>query len=322
MIRSKNCAPPPFRERPRGTGLAGFLAGPGTRESKLLRRSTVVRAAASDRPIAAAVAAASGSGLTPVAAAAAAAKISTAAAAAKKTLVRELPGQQQQKPGGAAVEEEENLWHSVGTSSGSVFLADAAMWQSALPELDFTDERFSDDDQSPIAVAAPPTVRDYMTRRPVCVHPRASLKAAAKLMAACAVSGVPVVEPYDDDAGAGADGAGRLVGVLSQRDVLWKETVPYPGEDDLMGEPYEGPMSPSLRAQLGKIRSRTVADAMTAPALFVEAGALLSDAATIMINRNVARLPVVAPREGDKPGMTVVGIITSADILHHTLLSL
>ncbi|CAI5977459.1 unnamed protein product [Closterium sp. NIES-65] len=291
MIRSKNCAPPPFRERPRGTGLAGFLAGPGTRESKLLRRSTVVRAAASDRPIAAAVAAASGSGLTPVAAAAAAAKISTAAAAAKKTLVRELPGQQQQKPGGAAVEEEENLWHSVGTSSGSVFLADAAMWQSALPELDFTDERFSDDDQSPIAVAAPPTVRDYMTRRPVCVHPRASLKAAAKLMAACAVSGVPVVEPYDDDAGAGADGAGRLVGVLSQRDVLWKETVPYPGEDDLMGEPYEGPMSPSLRAQLGKIRSRTVADAMTAPALFVEAGALLSDAATIMINRNVRPAP-------------------------------
>ncbi|CAI5512918.1 unnamed protein product [Closterium sp. Naga37s-1] len=209
-----------------------------------------------------------------------------------------------------------------------------------------------------------------MTRRPVCVHPRASLKAAAKLMAACAVSGVPVVEPYDDDEGAGADGAGRLVGVLSQRDVLWKETVPTSEfrispspplsplgpllrlADDLMGEPYEGPMSPSLRAQLGKIRSRTVAHAMTAPALCVEAGALLSDAATIMINRNlqsrnfllssptyahphvvplfsypyavlqVARLPVVAPREAGKPGMTVVGILTVADILHHTLLSL
>ncbi|CAI7876747.1 unnamed protein product [Closterium sp. NIES-53] len=305
MIRSKNCAPPPFRERPRGAGPAGFFAGPGTRESKLFRRPTVVRAAASDCPISAAAAAASGSGLTPVAAAAAA-KISAAASAAKTTLVRELPGQQQQKPGGAAVEEEENLWQSVGASSGSMFLADTAI--------------FSDDDQSPTAVAAPPTVRDYMTRRLVCVHPRASLKAVAKLMAACAVSGVPVVEPYDDNAG--ADGAGRLVGVLSQRDVLWKETVPYPGADDVMGEPYDGPMSPSLRAQLGKIRSRTVAHAMTAPVLCVEAGALLSDATTIMINHNVARLPVVAPREGGKPGMTVVGIITSADILHHTLLSL
>ncbi|GJP55498.1 hypothetical protein CLOM_g14449 [Closterium sp. NIES-68] len=296
-----NAPPPQLRwQAQRG----GASAGPSARKSPPFRLPAV--RAASDRQITSAAV----SSAKVAAAAAAAAKVT---AAAKATLVREPP--KTQREAGVAVEEEEHAWQGVGTSSASVFLADTAMWQSGLPELDLTDG-FTGDEST--TAAAAPTVGDYMTRRPVCVHPRASLKSAARLLAACAVSGVPVVEPYEGD----AVGAGRLVGVLSQRDVLWKETVPYPGEDDLMGDPYEGPMSPSLKAQLGKIRSRTVAHAMTAAPLYVEEDALVSDAATIMINRHVARLPVVAPREGGKPGTTVVGILTAADILRHTLLSL
>lgn len=45
----------------------------------------------------------------------------------------------------------------------------------------------------------------------------------------------------------------------------------------------------------------------------------MSEAASIMLDAKVKRLPVVAPREGGKAGMTVVGIISRKDMLRHVM---
>eukprot|EP00475_Leptophrys_vorax_P028201 TRINITY_DN40710_c0_g2_i1.p2 TRINITY_DN40710_c0_g2~~TRINITY_DN40710_c0_g2_i1.p2 ORF type:complete len:193 (+),score=6.58 TRINITY_DN40710_c0_g2_i1:73-579(+) len=158
-------------------------------------------------------------------------------------------------------------------------------------------------------------VGDVMRGDPVCLNQSTSVKTAAKVMALFGISGVPVVEPFQGD----TLGAGRLVGIISQRDIVWKETVPYPGEDDLMHGVYEGPMQPVLSSQLEKIKARKVSEAMTRDPLYVEADADVSEAAAMMINHSIARLPVVAPREAGKTGMTVVGILTCSDILQHTI---
>ncbi|CAI5999754.1 unnamed protein product [Closterium sp. NIES-64] len=182
------------------------------------------------------------------------------------------------------------------------------MWQQNL-ELDF-ETRHEDDRQWEDML-----VRDFMCHDVACLHRDVPLRTAAKILVNLRISGVPVVEAYEGD----SYGAGQLVGVLSQRDILWKETVPYPGEDDHMHRIYEGPMSPVLCGQMRKIAAKTVGDAMTSDTLYIEEEALISDAAELMLNNNIARLPVVAPREDNKPGMTVVGIITCHDILRHAM---
>jgi len=57
------------------------------------------------------------------------------------------------------------------------------------------------------------TVADVMTTNPAVVQPEAPLKEAIKLLVEKKISGLPVV-----------DEAGKLVGVLSEADLMWQET--------------------------------------------------------------------------------------------------
>ncbi|CAI6005154.1 unnamed protein product [Closterium sp. NIES-65] len=159
-----------------------------------------------------------------------------------------------------------------------------------------------------------------MTPNPLCFRTETSLCAAAKALLRYRLTGAPVVEPLEGD----AVGMGRLVGVLSQRDLLWKQRKPFPSEEDKIhrlscyyGNLNHGPMVDTLRHQITKIMSEKVGESMTDTPVYVEADALVSDAAELMLNHNIARLPVVAP-VGDEDGrMTVVGIITESDVLRH-----
>jgi CBS domain-containing protein len=117
-------------------------------------------------------------------------------------------------------------------------------------------------------------VEDIMTREVVTVPPGASLKEAAHLLVEHRISGLPVV---DDHA--------HVLGVVSEADVLRKEAV-------------DGP----------KLEARVVGEAMTAPALTIEAHRPVRLAARLMIEKGVNRLPVVD--DG-----TLVGIVTRADLV-------
>lgn len=123
-----------------------------------------------------------------------------------------------------------------------------------------------------------------MTKDVVTVTPATSLKDLAALLVRHRVSGVPVV-----------DGARRVLGVVSEADIVSKEA----------SENGRGPR----RERLAKHGARTVAEAMTAPAVTVVPDCRVSEAARLMGRRQVNRLPVV-----DANG-ELAGIVTRADLV-------
>ena len=118
--------------------------------------------------------------------------------------------------------------------------------------------------------AGPSVVSDVMTHTAVAIGRDAPYKEIVALMDQWKVSALPVLE-----------GEGRVVGVVSEADLLPKEA--FRGADPLSGEAEEA-------AKAGAVRA---GDLMSSPAVTVHAGASLAEAARIMARRKVKRLPVV-----------------------------
>ncbi|MGH3082925.1 MAG: CBS domain-containing protein [Gaiellaceae bacterium] len=132
-------------------------------------------------------------------------------------------------------------------------------------------------------------VQEVMTREVITVSPEEPLKHVATLLLERRVSGVPVV-----------DLDGRLVGVVSEGDLLFKEA----GE-----RPRRRPRFLGAATRTSEKRAATTAgDAMTSPALTVAPTATVAQAAALMLERDVNRLPVV-----DQGAL--VGIVTRADLI-------
>jgi CBS domain-containing protein len=134
-------------------------------------------------------------------------------------------------------------------------------------------------------------VEDVMQAQVVTAAPDDTLKRAAGLLTSRRISGLPVC---DED--------GRVVGVLSEQDILWKEVcVPE----------NEGRFQRALSRAYGyhqRCRAMTARDAMSVPAIVIAPNESLVAAARLMILRRVNRLPVV--EEG-----RLVGIVTRADLV-------
>lgn len=139
------------------------------------------------------------------------------------------------------------------------------------------------------------TVREAMTTSVVAVRPATPLKDVARLLVEHRISGLPVV---DDD--------GAVLGVVSEADFLMKEqgaeAVPHRPLARIFGE------SQASRSQQAKVDALTAGQAMTAPALTIEPGRRIIEAAAIMTTRRLNRLPVV---ENGR----LVGIVTRADLV-------
>lgn len=141
-------------------------------------------------------------------------------------------------------------------------------------------------------------VADVMTRDVLTVTPETGVQEIARLLWSRGISGVPVVD---------ADGA--LVGIVSELDLLVRNAnlhIPqYLRVLDIMiplGNKHE--FEDELRRALGA----TAADVMTDRVITVEPETDLADAATLMMDRDVNRLPVVAAGR-------LVGIISRADFV-------
>ncbi len=139
-------------------------------------------------------------------------------------------------------------------------------------------------------------VRDVMTTSVITTTPETPLKEVARLMVEHAVSGIPVV-----------DATGLVVGVVSEADLLVKER----GADAVHHRPLAWLIgeSQATRATLGKVAATAASDAMTAPPITIDAERPVREAADLMIERRINRLPVVG-----KAGR-LLGIITRADIV-------
>ncbi|MFJ9535938.1 CBS domain-containing protein [Streptomyces sp. NPDC101225] len=131
---------------------------------------------------------------------------------------------------------------------------------------------------------SPYTVSDVMTHTVVAVGRQAPFKEIVELLDQWKVSAVPVLA-----------GEGRVVGVVSEADLMAKEEFRDTEEGDA-GE----------RRKAGAV---TAGELMSAPAVTVHADASLAEAARIMAHRHVKRLPVV-----DGVGL-LQGVVSRSDLL-------
>ncbi|MFF3608886.1 CBS domain-containing protein [Streptomyces sp. NPDC002463] len=138
--------------------------------------------------------------------------------------------------------------------------------------------------------AQPFTVSDVMTKKVVAVRPSTEFKEIVTAMERWKVTAVPVIEGED-----------RVVGVVSEADLLLKEEF----HDHRLG------LVEQLRRgdATAKAGARRAEDLMTSPAVTVAPEASLPQAARLMATHRIKRLPVV-----DTSG-TIQGIVSRADLL-------
>ena len=134
------------------------------------------------------------------------------------------------------------------------------------------------------------TVKDVMTTQVVAVRKAASFKEMAVKMRDSRIGAFPVL-----------DDGGRVIGVVSAADMLNKEA-------DLATGPE--PLSSLLRfGDREKAAGVTAAELMTSPAVTIGPDAPVAEAARLMRDRRVKRLPVV-----NATGH-LIGVISRADVL-------
>jgi CBS-domain-containing membrane protein len=134
------------------------------------------------------------------------------------------------------------------------------------------------------------TVRDVMTTHVVAVRVNATYKEMVAKLRELRVSAFPVL---DDD--------NRVIGVVSEADLLTKEALEY-GVPGVMGGILHG-------RERAKAAAVSAGDLMTRPAVTVGPDEQVAQAAKLMYTRKVKRLPVV---DDDK---RLVGIVTRTDVL-------
>jgi CBS domain-containing protein len=115
-------------------------------------------------------------------------------------------------------------------------------------------------------------IMDVMAREVATVSPDSTLKEVATILERNGISGAPVV-----------DGSGRVLGVVSETDLV------------------------AASGQAGRT-ARTASEVMTAPAITIDLGRRVYEAARLMTERGVNRLPVL--NDG-----TLVGIVSRADLV-------
>lgn len=134
-------------------------------------------------------------------------------------------------------------------------------------------------------------VADVMTTGVVAAEEGTPFKEIARRMRSHLVSALPVV-----------DGDGRVLGVVSEADLLPKEEDPEWLRPHLLE-------SGRRRVTRSKAEARTAGELMTSPAVTIGPDASLGQAARLMHERGCKRLPVV-----DASGR-LVGMVSRADLL-------
>jgi CBS domain-containing protein len=139
------------------------------------------------------------------------------------------------------------------------------------------------------------TVSDVMTTAVLTARPAMPLKELARVLAGHGLSALPVLDPDD-----------RVVGVVSERDLLSKQAHPLPDRDRWWRRRR-------ARAELRRARGDTVGEVMTAPAVTVAPTAPLAEAAALMISHQVKHLPVLGS-EG-----RLVGVVSRGELVRRFL---
>lgn len=143
------------------------------------------------------------------------------------------------------------------------------------------------------------TVADVMSRNPVVVKRETSLTEAIKILAERRISGLPVV---DDN--------GKLIGIISETDLMWQETGVTPPAYIMFLDSVIYLQNPATyERDLHKALGQTVGEVMSKDPITIAPDKSLRDAAKLMHDKNIHRLPIL-----DSEGQ-VIGILTRGDII-------
>ena len=142
------------------------------------------------------------------------------------------------------------------------------------------------------------TVSDIMTPNPLTVDSGSSVTEAARIMVERGIGALPVVE------------GDKLVGLVTEGDLIVKDIkLEYPTYIHLLdGFIMYPPSTTKFEHELKKAVAATVGDVMTADPITVQVNASVEDAATVLVDRDVSRVPVL-------DGARLVGIVTKSDVL-------
>ena len=136
-------------------------------------------------------------------------------------------------------------------------------------------------------------VQDVMTREVLTIGVEASIRDVARVLVEHGISGLPV-----------CDVERHVLGVVSEADILFKEHDP----ETSVRPRRLGRRTKAGAAAAAKARARTAGEAMTTPALTVSPYRSVAEAARLMTEHGVNRLPVVNHEQ-------LVGIVTRADLV-------
>jgi len=136
---------------------------------------------------------------------------------------------------------------------------------------------------------------DVMTRNVVTVQPDTEVSAAVKLLAEHDVSALPVV---DDE--------GRLVGMLSEADLIHRSEIGTEAHRPWWLESVTG--ASTLATEFAKSHGKKVGEVMTEGVVAVAEDTPLAEIASLFERRRIKRVPVVADGK-------LVGIVSRSNLI-------
>ena len=142
-------------------------------------------------------------------------------------------------------------------------------------------------------------VQEIMTKDVLTVRPETTVREVAEILVSHKISGLPVV-----------DNAGKLVGIISEGDLMSKEILPEPpAEFCILGAIiYYGDLK-EYKKTFERMAANTAEQLMTKKVVTVKAYDDVSDVARLMRDRHIKRVPVL-----DDEGH-LIGIVSRQDIV-------
>lgn len=147
-------------------------------------------------------------------------------------------------------------------------------------------------------------IKDIMNKRVIKLNPNQTIFSAAKIFIKNHISGAPVVSKN------------KIVGILSETDIIKFMQTKFPKEFEMHHEPHI--LSLMLfkfikeffhfNQEIKRIRRIKVKDVMSKDVISISPNASIFEAANLMIKHKINRLPVL------KKGK-IVGIVTRADLI-------
>ncbi len=127
------------------------------------------------------------------------------------------------------------------------------------------------------------TVAEIMTTDVVTVDPSITVTEAAKLMVDNEIGALPVLEN------------GKLIGIVTEGDLIMQDVkLEYPTYLHLLdGYIMYPPSTRHFESELKKAVAADVRAVMTADPVTIQVGASIEDAATLLVDKDVSRIPVL-----------------------------